>query len=68
MPTSTYYRRVSQFFRSGVQGPVVRAIPTAIGVVILNFILLQMVPGDAVDALVAEAGSATAETTQLLRH
>ncbi|MEQ7918622.1 ABC transporter permease [Xanthomonas sp. WHRI 1810A] len=36
--------------------------------IVLNFILLQMVPGDAVDALVAEAGSATAETTALLRQ
>lgn len=45
-----------------------RALPTALGVIVLNFILLQMVPGDAVDALVAEAGSATAETTALLRQ
>lgn len=45
-----------------------RAVPTAVGVIVLNFILLQMVPGDAVDALVAEAGSATAETTALLRQ
>jgi peptide/nickel transport system permease protein len=37
-------------------------------VIALNFILLQMVPGDAVDALVAEAGSATAQTTALLRQ
>lgn len=68
MSARIYYRRVAQSLRSGVQGPIVRAIPTVVGVIILNFILLQMVPGDAVDALVAEAGSATAETTQLLRQ
>ncbi|MDY0747667.1 ABC transporter permease [Paucibacter sp. R3-3] len=48
--------------------PLLRALPTALGVVLLNFALLQLVPGDAVDALVAEAGSATAETTALLRE
>ncbi|KAF1050127.1 ABC transporter permease [Xylophilus sp.] len=48
--------------------PLWRALPTALGVVILNFALLQAVPGDAVDALVAESGSATAETTALLRE
>ncbi|MES1162295.1 MAG: ABC transporter permease, partial [Rhizobacter sp.] len=48
--------------------PIVRALPTALGVILLNFVLLQLVPGDAVDAMVAEAGSATAETTALLRE
>jgi peptide/nickel transport system permease protein len=44
-----------------------QALPTAIGIVILNFCLLQLVPGDAVDVLAAEAGSATAETMAQLR-
>ncbi len=38
-----------------------------LGVVVLNFFLLQMVPGDAADVMAAEAGSATAETMALLR-
>lgn len=37
------------------------AIPTALGIVILSFFLLQLAPGDAVDVLAGEAGSATAE-------
>ena len=52
----------------GLRRPFLRALPTALGVVILNFALLQLVPGDAVDALVAESGSASAETTALLRE
>ena len=38
-----------------------------LGVVVLNFFLLQLVPGDAADVMAAEAGSATAETMALLR-
>jgi peptide/nickel transport system permease protein len=68
MPASTFYQRVTYILHSGFRGPLFRAVPTAVGVIVLNFILLQMVPGDAVDALVAEAGSATAETTALLRQ
>ncbi len=45
-----------------------RALPTVLGVIVLNFILLHAVPGDAVDALVAEAGSANEQTTALLRQ
>ena len=39
-----------------------------IGVVILNFLLLQLVPGDAADVIAAESGSATAESMQQLRQ
>jgi peptide/nickel transport system permease protein len=68
MPASIFYQRINHILHSGFRGPLFRAVPTAVGVIVLNFILLQMVPGDAVDALVAEAGSATAETTALLRQ
>jgi len=44
-----------------------QAVPTVLGIVILNFCLLQLVPGDAADVLAAEAGSATAETMAQLR-
>ena len=48
---------------------LLQAVPTVLGVVVLNFLLLQWVPGDAVDVLAAEAGSATAETmAQMRRH
>ncbi|RWX81357.1 ABC transporter permease [Neorhizobium lilium] len=46
---------------------IVQAIPTALGIVILNFFLLQLAPGDAADVLAAEAGSATVETMAEIR-
>ncbi|MDO1583820.1 ABC transporter permease [Rhizobium oryzicola] len=44
-----------------------QAIPTVLGIVILNFFLLQFAPGDAADVMAAEAGSATVETMADLR-
>lgn len=46
---------------------VLLAIPTVIGIVVLNFLLLQLTPGDAADVLAGEAGAATAETMAALR-
>ena len=46
---------------------VLQAMPTVLGVVVLTFLLLQLVPGDAADVMAAEAGSATAETMARLR-
>lgn len=43
------------------------AIPTVLGIIILNFFLLQLAPGDAADVLAAEAGSATVETMAEMR-
>jgi len=39
-----------------------------IGIVILNFFLLQLAPGDAADVMAGESGSATEETMQMLRQ
>jgi peptide/nickel transport system permease protein len=39
-----------------------------IGIVVLNFLLLQLAPGDAADVLAGEAGSATPEYMALLRQ
>ncbi len=44
-----------------------QAVPTVLGIVVLNFLLLQWVPGDAAQAAAAEAGSATAEMMEQLR-
>ncbi|PKU22116.1 ABC transporter permease [Telmatospirillum siberiense] len=46
---------------------VFQAVPTILGMVILNFLFLQLVPGDAADVLAGESGSATAETMAQLR-
>lgn len=47
---------------------ILHAIPTVIGIVILNFFLLKLAPGDAADVMAAEAGSATEETMTALRR
>jgi peptide/nickel transport system permease protein len=45
-----------------------QAIPTIAVIVILNFFLLRLAPGDAADVLAGEAGSATVETMAALRR
>jgi peptide/nickel transport system permease protein len=44
-----------------------QAVPTIAAVVVIDFFLLRLAPGDAADALAAESGSATAETMAALR-
>jgi peptide/nickel transport system permease protein len=44
-----------------------QALPTVAGIVILNFFLLKLMPGDAADVIAGEAGSATQETMVMLR-
>ena len=58
---------VSKRLISRGQRVLLQAVPTVLGIVILNFFLLQFAPGDAADVLAAEAGSATVETMAELR-
>ena len=46
---------------------VLQAIPILLAIVVINFLLLQLAPGDAVDVLAGEAGSATPEYMAELR-
>lgn len=46
----------------------IQAVPTILIIILLNFLLLQLAPGDAVDVLAGEAGSATAETMHAMRE
>lgn len=46
---------------------VFQAVPLVIGVLILNFVLVQMLPGDAAEAFAAESGAATQETMAMLK-
>lgn len=39
-----------------------QAIPTVFGILLLNFLLLRLIPGDAVDVLASESGGATEAT------
>lgn len=45
-----------------------QAVPTVLVIVALNFMLLQLAPGDAADVLAGEAGSATPEFMAQLRE
>jgi len=40
---------------------LLQAVPVVLAIVIVNFLLLQLAEGDAVDVLAGEAGSATPE-------
>lgn len=54
---------------AGVFGrALIRAIPTMLGIVVLSFFLLKLVPGDLVDVLTAESGAATEEGVALWRR
>lgn len=44
-----------------------QAVPTLFAIVILNFLLLKLAPGDAADVMAGESGAATAETMAALR-
>lgn len=44
------------------------AIPTILTIVVLNFALLHLAPGDAADVLAGEAGAATPEYMAQIRH
>lgn len=46
---------------------VVQAMPILLAIIVINFLLLKMAPGDAVDVLAGEAGSATPEYMAELR-
>jgi peptide/nickel transport system permease protein len=45
-----------------------QALPTMLGIIVLCFFLLHLVPGDAADVLAAENGSATTETMNAMRE
>ena len=47
---------------------LLQAVPTVLVIVAINFLLLQLAPGDAADVLAGEAGSATPEFMAQLRQ
>lgn len=57
---------VRRLFQSLSRG-IIRAIPTVFSILVLNFLLLQLAPGDAADVIASESGAATAETMAALR-
>jgi len=57
----------AQRLAGALRRALVHALPTVLGIVILNFLLLQLVPGDAADVMAGESGSATKETMAMMR-
>ncbi|MGE0576291.1 MAG: ABC transporter permease [Reyranella sp.] len=57
-------RRIAATFRR----TAIHAGPTVLGIIVLDFLLLQLMPGDAADVIAAESGTATAETMAALRE
>lgn len=47
---------------------LLQAVPIILGIVVLNFLLLQLAPGDAATVLAGEAGGAPPEYVALLRE
>jgi peptide/nickel transport system permease protein len=47
---------------------LLQAVPVVLAIVVLNFLLLQLAPGDAADVLAGEAGSASPEYMAQLRE
>lgn len=47
---------------------IIRSIPTILFIVILNFFLMRLAPGDLADMLAAEAGDASAELMEMYRE
>ncbi|MEL6218924.1 MAG: ABC transporter permease, partial [Pseudomonadota bacterium] len=47
---------------------IAQAIPILLAIVVINFLLLKLAPGDAADVLAGEAGSATPEYMDELRR
>src|ERR1700754_2047774 len=47
---------------------LVTAVPVIFGIIVLNFLLIHLAPGDAASVLAGETGAATPEYMVLLRH
>ncbi len=57
------YRRIG----ATLKRTAIHAGPTILGIIVLDFLLLQLVPGDAADMIASESGSATAESMAAIR-
>lgn len=60
--------RMGRRIASTLKRTAIHAVPTVLGIIVLDFLFLQLMPGDAADVMATEAGSATAETVAALRH
>lgn len=68
LPDARALARPPGRFLPAIRRTLLQAIPTVIGILILNFVLLQLVPGDVVDVMAGEAGGATLQSMTALRE
>ncbi len=60
--------RMGRRIAATLRRTALHAGPTVLGIIVLDFLFLQLMPGDAADVMATEAGAATAETVAALRH
>ncbi len=60
--------RMGRRIAATLRRTAIHAGPTVLGIIVLDFLLLQLMPGDAADVIASELGVATAETMAALRH
>lgn len=65
MPSREVVRDVA---RSAVRRLFVAILPTILGIAVINFLLLNLAPGDIVDIMTAESGAASAEGMAEMRE
>lgn len=54
-------------FGNALRRALLHTLPTMFGILLINFLLLQLAPGDAADVMAGESGSATRESLAALR-
>jgi peptide/nickel transport system permease protein len=60
--------RMTRRIAASLKRTALHAGPTVLGIIVLDFLLLQLMPGDAADVIASESGVATAETMAALRE
>ena len=60
--------RMGRRIAATLKRTALHAGPTVLGIIVLDFLFLQLMPGDAADVLAIEAGAATTETMAMLRE
>lgn len=60
--------RMGRRIAATLKRTALHAGPTVLGIIVLDFLFLQLMPGDAADVIAIEAGAATAETMAMLRE
>jgi peptide/nickel transport system permease protein len=60
--------RMGRRIATTLRRAAIHAGPTVVGIVVLDFLFLQLMPGDAADVMATEAGAATEESMAALRH